>query len=431
MSSQAIRQKHQQFLWPCTANYYAEPVVIERASGLKVSDCEGKEYLDFFGGILTTSIGHGIAEVNRAVHEQVDKVMHTSTLYPSPPMVELAERLASACPGELSQSFFTPSGTDADETAVTIAQHYTQRQEVIALRHCYSGRSLLAQALTAHAPWRTVSTQINFIKHAHSPYCYRCDLGLRYPSCDLRCARDIEMLIQTTTTGQVAAFIAEPVQGVGGFIVPPADYFTEAVAIVRRYGGLFISDEVQTGFGRTGGKLWGIEHFGVVPDIMTVAKGIANGLPLGATVTRPEIAKALEGLSISTFGGNPVACAAASATMDYIRAHDLCGHVERVGALLRQGLDELQRDFPARVGEVRGLGLQQAIELVVDEAAGDRTPDPKAALALFEATKKRGLLIGKGGLYGNVIRLAPPMTATRGDVEQAVRILAESLVEVG
>jgi 4-aminobutyrate aminotransferase-like enzyme len=430
MNSEDIRSKHQQYLWPCTINYYAEPVPLVEGQGLVVKDAEGREYLDFFGGILTTSLGHGLPEVNKAVKGQVDQLLHTSTLYPSAPMVELAEMLGKASPGPLSQSFFTPSGTDADETAIMLAQIHTGHSEVVALRHCYSGRSFLAQAVTAHAPWRCVSTQVPFIKHAHSPYCYRCDLGLTYPSCDLRCARDLEMLVQTTTSGQIAAFIAEPIQGVGGFVVPPPEYFQVAVDIIRRHGGLFICDEVQTGFGRTGQHLWGIEHYGVQPDIMTMAKGIANGLPLGAAVTTPEIAASLKGLTISTFGGNPVACAAGRATLAYIQDNDLPGQVAERGDQLAEGLRELQQRFPKLVGDVRGKGLMQALELVVDETQGDRTPNQQATAALFEATRQQGLLIGKGGLFGNAIRLSPPMTASRQDIDEGLRLLGTALAEV-
>ena len=430
MNSDEVRSKHDTYLWPCTANYYGKPVAIAEGRGTRVTDLDGQQYLDFFGGILTTSIGHSVPEINQAIHAQVDRVLHTSTLYPSPPMVAYAEELAKACPDGLSKVFFTSSGTEADETAIMIAQLHTGRQEVVALRHCYSGRSFLAQSVTAHSTWRTTATQVPFVRHAHAPYCYRCDFGLTYPACSLICASDIERLIETTTSGQVAAFIAEPIQGVGGFVTPPPDYFKVAVEIVRSHGALFISDEVQTGFGRTGGKMWGIEQYGVVPDVMTMAKGIANGLPLSATVTRPEIAASLRGLSISTFGGNPVACAAASATLSYVRDHALLDHVTEVGSALRDGLETLRLGFPKLVGDLRGMGLMQAIELVVDEAAGDRTPNPKATLALFEATRKRGLLIGKGGLYGNVVRIAPPMTVTRSDVEEAVKILEASLAEI-
>jgi 4-aminobutyrate aminotransferase-like enzyme len=311
-----------------------------------------------------------------------------------------------------------------------LAQLHTGQQELIVLRHCYSGRSFFAQSVTAHAPWRCVSTQLPFIKHAHAPYCYRCDLRLTYPACDMACARDIETLIQTTTTGKVAAFLAEPIQGVGGFVTPPPEYFEVAVPIVRKYGGLFISDEVQTGFGRTGGKMWGIEHYGVRPDIMTMAKGIANGLPLGAAVTRPEIARSISKLTISTFGGNPVSCAAASAVLDVIREKNLPAHVEEVGKVLGDGLEEIKRSFPKIVGEVRGKGLMRAVELVEDEVFGDRTPNVAATGAVFEAARKRGLLVGKGGLFGNALRIAPPMLVTRADVEGAVATLEQAFADV-
>jgi 4-aminobutyrate aminotransferase-like enzyme len=430
MSSAEIREKHNTYLWPATILYYKEPLVIAEGKGCRIKNPEGQEFLDFFGGILTTSIGYCVEEINQAIHAQVDKLLHTSTLYPSIPMVEMAEKLASICPGDLKSSYFSSAGTDADETAVMIAQLHTGRQEVIALRHCYSGRSFFAQTMTAHAPWRCVTTQLPFIKHAHAPYCYRCDFGLKYPECDMQCAKDLDMLIRTTTTGQIAAFIAEPIQGVGGFIVPPLDYFKVAVPIIKQYGGLFISDEVQTGFGRTGTNMWGIQHYGVTPDIMTMAKGIANGMPLGACVTTREIASSLKKLSISTFGGNPVACAAGIATVDYILNHELLTHATEMGKILSDGLMVLQKSFPKIVGDVRGMGLMQAIELVVDETAGDRTPNSAATLALFEATKERGLLIGKGGLFGNSIRISPPMTCTRSEIDEALKILEQSLAAV-
>ena len=323
---------------------------------------------------------------------------------------------------------FTASGTEADETAVVLAQVFTGAQELIALRHGYSGRSLLAQALTAHSPWRAVPTQVAGVKHALAPYCYRCPLGLKYPDCGVRCAKDIEELIQTTTTGKIAGFLAEPIQGVGGFITPPPEYFQIAVDIVRRYGGVFICDEVQTGFGRTGAKMFGIEHWGVEPDVMTMAKGVANGMPLGVTIATEEIANAFKAMTISTFGGNPMSCAAANATLDVIEGEDLPANADVQGRRLRAGLEELKRRHPRTVGDVRGMGLMQALELVIDEAAGDRTPHPSAAFQLMEETKKRGLLVGKGGLYGNVLRIAPPLTVTAAEVDDALRILGEALV---
>ncbi|MAE27452.1 MAG: aspartate aminotransferase family protein [Planctomycetes bacterium] len=423
-TSQEVRDAHNKYLFPCVANYYAEPLVLSSGQGRRLTDLDGRQYLDFFGGILTVSLGHCDERVNGAVQTQMERLGHVSTLYPTMPIVELAERMARITPGNLSKSFFTASGTEADETAVSLAQVATGSIELIALRHGYSGRSLLAQSLTAHAPWRAIPTQVAGIKHAPAPYCYRCPMGAEYPACDLQCARDLEELIQTTTTGSIAGFLAEPIQGVGGFVTPPLEYFQVAVEIVRKHGGLFICDEVQTGFGRTGGKMFGIEHYGVEPDIMTMAKGVANGLPLGVTIATPEVADAFQALTISTFGGNPLSCAAASATLAAIEEDNLADNAEVQGARLRAGLEALQARHPVHIGDVRGRGLMQAIEIVVDETAGDRTPDAAATGRLFEEAKTRGLLIGKGGLHGNICRIAPALTVTADEVDEALATLA-------
>jgi 4-aminobutyrate aminotransferase-like enzyme len=429
--TKSVREKHREYLFPATIQYYKEPIVVTDAKGLRVRDADGNEYLDFFGGILTVSVGHGNEKVNAAIKAQVDRLSHISTLYPTLPVVELAERLAQIAPGKLRQMYFTASGTEADETAVMMAELFTGRSEVIALRHGYSGRSTLAQSLTAHSTWRPLSTKIAGIKHAPTPYCYRCPMHLTYPSCGIACATDIEDIIRTTTTGRVSAFIAEPIQGVGGFITPPPEYFEAAVAIVRKYGGVFICDEVQTGFGRTGTKMWGIAHWGVEPEIMTMAKGVANGLPLGVTVCTPEIAASLKSLTISTFGGNPVSCAAGNATVQFIQEENLPANAEAMGALLRAGLEELKRRFPKNLGDVRGMGLMQAVELVVDETAGDRTPAKELSNRIFEEARKRGLLVGKGGLEGNAFRIAPPMTVNASEVSEALVILRESFEASG
>jgi 4-aminobutyrate aminotransferase-like enzyme len=333
--------------------------------------------------------------------------------------------LVNLAPGKLEKCFFTASGTEADETAVMMAQLYTGNSELIALRHGYSGRSLLAQSLTAHASWRALPTQVSAIKHALSPYCYRCPLKLTYPECGVACAEDVEELIETTTTGQVAGILVEPIQGVGGIITPPPEYFKIVAEIVRKYGGLFISDEVQTGFGRTG-KMWGIEQYDVEPDMITAAKGIANGMPLAVVVTTSDIADALTKNTISTFGGNPVSCAAAKATINVIQRDKLEKNAGKMGKLLRDRLEQIQEKYPKVIGEVRGMGLMQAIELVVDETKKDRTPNPGAADQLMEETKLRGLLIGRGGLYANTMRISPPLNITKNEVEEAVGILDDS-----
>jgi alanine-glyoxylate transaminase/(R)-3-amino-2-methylpropionate-pyruvate transaminase len=429
--TRTILEKHREFLIPATILYYKEPIVLTDGKGLRIRDADGNEYLDFFGGILTVSVGHSNDRVNAAVRAQIDRLSHVSSLYPTLPVVELAERLARLSPGNLKQTCFTASGTEADETAVMMAELATGSTEIVALRHGYSGRSTLAQSLTGHSTWRALPTLVPGVKHAVSPYCYRCPLHLTYPSCGIACAKDIEEMIRTTTTGRIAGFIAEPIQGVGGFITPPPEYFEIAVSIIRKFGGLFICDEVQTGFGRTGGTMWGIEHWGVQPDIMTAAKGIANGFPLGMTIATPEVASALKALTISTFGGNPVSSAAANATIRIIEEDDLPGNAARMGGLLRAGLEDLRARFPRTIGDVRGMGLMQALELVVDETAGDRTPDPAITARVFEESRQRGLLIGKGGLYGNVFRIAPALNVTAPDIHEALAILRESFAAAG
>jgi 4-aminobutyrate aminotransferase-like enzyme len=257
-------------------------------------------------------------------------------------------------------------------------------------------------------------------------YCYRCPFGLTYPSCELKCAKDLEEAIQTQTSGRVAALIAEPIQGVGGYITPPKEYFQEIVAILRKYGGLFICDEVQTGWGRTGGKMFGIEHWGVEPDIMTFAKGMANGVPIGATIATPEVADSLKGLTISTFGGNPVTATAAMATIQVIEEDNLVENARVMGQRLREGLEALQQKYPV-IGDVRGMGLMQAMELVGE----NKRPDTESLKRLFETTRKNGLLIGKGGLMGNVVRIAPPLNAKADEIDRALKVLDQSFAQLG
>jgi 4-aminobutyrate aminotransferase-like enzyme len=425
MSNQETLQKQKDYVFPSVVTYYEEPLALERGEGQYLYAEDGMRYLDFFGGILVVSVGHCHPKVIDRVCQQVRTLQHTSTLYVHHNMAELAQRLAQIAPGKLQKSFFTNSGTEANELAVTLAKIYTDAQEIVALRHGYSGRSALAMSLTGHANWRIGGTQILGIKHAHNPYCYRCAFGLTYPNCNLRCAYDIEELIQTTTSGRVAAFLAEPIQGVGGFITPPPEYFQIAAELVRKHGGLFISDEVQTGFGRTGNKWFGIEHWGVEPDIMTCAKGIANGAPLGATVATAEVADSFQGLTISTFGGNPVSCTAAMATIEVMEEENLPQNAQVVGDYLRQKLEELKEKYPL-IGDVRGMGLIQGVELVREH----KEPARQEILQVFEATKRRGLLIGKGGLYGNVIRIAPPLSIGKADVDEAIQIFDEAFAEV-
>jgi len=412
--------KYRAHTWPAAATYYKDPILIDRGEGMHVWDDQGKRYLDCFGGVLTVSIGHANPKVNGAIHAQIDKVMHTSALYINKPAADLAAKVAEVTPGKLNASFFSNSGTEADETAMLLARLYTGRQEIIALRHAYHGRSMLALSAAGHSTWRHGGTAVAGIKHAHAPYCYRCPFGQTYPDCGVKCAQDVEDLILTTTDGKIAAFIAEPILGVGGFITPPREYFKIVTEIIHRYGGIFICDEVQTGWGRTGEKWCGIEHWDVQPDVMTFAKGMANGAPVGCTTTTDEIARAFPGLTFATFGGNPVTSAAALATIRYIEENDLPRNAAVVGGYLREKLEALKEKYEV-IGDVRGMGLMQAIECVADKKS--KTVAPDVVLKVFEETKRRGVLIGKGGLFGNVIRLGPPLIATKSDMDELVAAL--------
>lgn len=387
---------------------------------MHVWDVDGNRYLDCFGGVLTVSVGHARPEVVRAVSDQVANISHTSTLYVNRPQADLAEKVAQITPGALKKSYFTNSGTEADETAMVLARIYTGNTEIIALRHAYHGRSVMNMTATGHAPWKHSPSMVPGIVHAHAPYCYRCPFNAKPDTCALECARDVEELIQTSTSGKVAAFIAEPIMGVGGFITPPKEYFKVVTDIIRRYGGIFICDEVQTGWGRTGDHWCGIEHWEVEPEVMTFAKGMANGAPIGCTTAIPEVADKYPSLTFSTFGGNPVTSAAALATIRVIEENDLPRNARVVGDYLRDKLEELKNKYQV-IGDVRGMGLMQAIECVKDRQT--KEPDPQSVLRVFEETRKRGVLIGKGGLYGNVIRIGPPLIADKTAIDELVAAL--------
>jgi 4-aminobutyrate aminotransferase len=421
MTKDEILLAHREHLFPAVFHFYREPLVVVRARNQHVWDADGNQYLDFFGGIVTISVGHCNERVNRAVHEQVDRLEHVSPVLVTEPQAALAKKIASLTPQRrLTKSFFTNSGTEANEVAILTARCATGSSEIVALRHSYHGRSALGMALSGTSSWRLAGAIQPGVVHAHNAYCYRCPFGAAYPACDLACARDLEEVIRTTTSGRIAGFIAEPIQGVGGFITPPQEYFEIVAEIVRRHGGLFISDEVQTAWGRTGGKWFGIEHYGVVPDIITSAKGLGNGLPIAVTIATPEAAAGLRGLTISTFGGNPVAATAARAVLEFIEDQNLLANTAEMGVLLRARLEEL-KDKHALIGDVRGMGLLQAIELVRDRRT--REPAPEETAALMEAARENKLLIGKGGLHGNVIRISPPMNIGRGDVDEFARRL--------
>lgn len=416
------------WLWPGMMHYYRKPLVLEEGSGVWVRDVDGREYLDAFGGIITTSLGHCHPRVVEAVREQVGRLGHTSTLYVTEPQVEAAHRLAEIAPGGLDRTFFTNSGSEAVETAVALARAYTGRTDLIALRGAYHGRSSAANTLTAHASWRPLASMSAGITHALAPYPFRCPF---HRPCDERCvdalALDLEEVILTTTNGRPAALIAESLQGVNGVVMPPPGYFQRVAEVVRRYGGLLIIDEVQAGFGRTGRHWFGIEHWGVVPDIMVMAKGIAAGLPVGATITTTEIASGWEGKTLSTFGGNPVVMAGMCVALDVMVEEDVRARAEARGERLRTGLAELARRH-AWIGEARGLGLMQALELVEDPAMRD--PSPRRGQALIEASRAEGLLVGSGGLHGQVIRIGPSLLITDAEMDELVERLGRACARV-
>lgn len=425
MTKDEILLAQKEHLFPAIFHYFAEPLVISHAKNQFVYDADGNEYLDFFGGIVTISVGHSNDHVTARVREQIDKLIHVSPVFATEPQAALAKTIAGISPqSALTKSFFTSSGTEANEVAILAARCYTGSMEIVALRHSYHGRSALAATMTGQAAWRYGLMPQPGIVHALNAYCYRCPFGLSYPGCGVRCAHDLENVIRTSTSGRIAGFIAEPIQGVGGFITPPKEYFGIVADIVRHYGGVFISDEVQTAWGRTGGKWFGIEQSDVTPDIITSAKGLANGLPIGVTAARPEIADAMKGLTISTFGGNPVATTAASAVLEYMQANNLLQNTQNTGDYLRAGLLRLQEKHSC-IGEVRGMGLLQAIELVEDR----KTKAPAAALTnrVMEAAKNNRVLIGKGGMFANCVRISPPMNVSTGDVDEFLRRLDASL----
>jgi len=419
----------QEYLLPSMLHLYDEPLVLSEGEGVRVRDPEGREYLDLFAGILTTSVGHCNPRVLEATSKQMHELGHISTLYASEVHVEAARKLADIAPGSLKRTFFSNSGTEAIETALMMACLATGRSEIIGLRVGYHGRSFLATSVTAHSGWRPLATRVAGITHAKGPNPYRCPY--KQP-CDESCVDkfvdDLEEVIVTTTNGRPAAFIAETIQGVAGYVVPPPGYFQKAAEVIRHYGGLLVIDEVQTGFGRCGGHWFGIQHWGVEPDIMVMAKGIANGAPVGATITTDEIAHGWKGKTISTYGGNPVSMAAMCATQDELRDHDAPANAQERGDQLRAALEEMQTRHPW-MGDVRGMGLMQGIEIVKDPVS--KEPDTERTAALLKATRDEGLLVGQGGLRGTVIRIGPSLLITESEMAEGIEKLGRAVDRVG
>lgn len=423
-----VMSRYDQYIFPGIHPYFGEhPIIVDHAKNQYLWDVEGRRYLDFFGGVLTVSVGHANDEITASMIEQLQRVQHTSTLYVNELMVRVAEKVAAITPGRLQKCYFTNSGTEANETAILAARMYTGRNDIIALRHAYSGRSTTTMSVTAHGTWRLGTVIDPHIRHIRNPYVFRAPLGMSGEELVELCVQDLEETLATVTSGSIAAFMAEPIQGVGGFIVPPAEYFQRIAPIVRAAGGLIIIDEVQTGWGRTGNTWCGIEHWGIEPDIMTFAKGMANGSPIGCTIATPEVAEAMTGTHFATFGGNPVTMAAALATIEYIEKNDLLTNAAVRGKELRARLEGFKAEY-AFIGDVRGMGLMQSMEFVIPGT--DKQPDAARTVALLSAARDHGLLIGKGGLYGNTIRIAPHLNVTAEDITIGCDLIAEALATI-
>jgi 4-aminobutyrate aminotransferase len=407
--------------------YYETPISIDHGKGGYVWDLEGNKYLDFFGGILTTMIGHSVPEVVAAVQEQAQKVMHTSTLYLNEQVVSFAEEVAAVSGIPDARVLFTTSGSEANDTAILIATNYRRSNQLLAMRNSYHGRSLTTQAVTSHRSWLTSSHSGLDVHFVQGPY------RLRSPFRELddeaftqACVSDLVQLLDMTDAGGFAALIAEPIQGVGGFATPPDGFFGAMHKVLSANDILFISDEVQTGWGRTGDHFWGYEAHGIVPDILTFAKGVGNGITLAGCVARAEVMNVIDRTSFTTFGGNPLSVAAGRATLRYVKENDLQANAARRG---KQMVELLQGECEATdwIGELRGKGLMQAIECV---QPGGIEPNTTAAARLIEACKDNGLLVGKGGLYGNVIRLTPMLNVTEAEMKEGCEIIVSAIHSV-
>ncbi len=424
LGPQGILEKKKKYIMPCLGHFYEEPRQLVRGSMQYLFDSEGRKYLDCFAGVSVINCGHCNPAITGPVCEQVQTLQHVCNIYLTENFVNLAERLAMVTPGKLQKSFFCSTGTEANEGAALLASLYTGSSEFIALRSGLHGRTKLTMSLTGIGMWRTDPNPVGGISFAPNPYCYRCPCGRSYPSCDLACANAIENIIKSSTSGHPAAFIAESIQGNAGIVVPPPGYFQRVREILDSYKMLFIADEVQTGFARTG-KMFAIENFGVVPDIMSVAKALGNGAPISAFISTAEIADCYTRPGASTLGGNPVSTTAGLAVLDYIEREQLCKRAERLGKVLRQGLRNLQERYPL-IGDVRGLGLMTGAEFV----HADKSPAAQELDQVLEAMKNRGFIIGKNGIERNVMAFQPPLVLTEEDIQDVLNALELVLKEM-
>ncbi len=424
-SAEEVLALRKQFLSPAIFAYYKKPVMIVEGRGQYLFDEKGRRYLDGFAGIVTVSVGHCHPHVVAAASRQNEILQHTTTIYLHPNVALYARMLAAKMPGALKVCYFVNSGSEANDLALLMARACTGNYDLIALRNSYHGGSQSTMGLTSHHTWKFNVPHSFGVQHALMPDTYRGPHGNDDPEAGRKYADDVKSLIQFGTSGQVAGFIAESIQGVGGAVVYPDGYLRHTYEHVRAAGGVCIADEVQAGFGRTGTHFWGFETQGVIPDIVTMAKGIGNGCPLAAVVTTPQIAKSLAArIHFNTFGGNPVVCAQGMAVLEVIERERLQENALNIGAHLKAGLQQLQQRH-ALIGEVRGLGLMLGVELVKDRQT--KVPAKEECAFVFESCKDMGLLIGKGGLHGNSLRIKPPMCITKADADFLLEVLDAAL----
>lgn len=406
--------------------YYKEPIELVKGEGRHVWDGEGNKYLDFFGGILTTMTGYAIPEIVEVIQRQAAAMQHTSTLYLIRPMVELAEKIASLLPMPDAKVFFTNSGTEANDTALMMATNHRRSRQVFAFRGSYHGRSHSTLAITGHRSWAATDNSPFIVHFLQSPQSIRSGYGITESDAVIDgIVHDVRSLYDTAVRGQVAALIAEPIQGVGGFVPLPDNTLAAVKKELDLNNTLLICDEVQTGWGRTGEHFWGFQAQGVVPDLVTFAKGLGNGLAIGGVAGRAEVMDSITATSVSTFGGNPLSSVGALANLEYILTHDCQANALARGNELHAGLKEIASRH-AEVSEVRGRGLMQGVEL----SRPDGGPDPTLAASILEASKRHGLLVGKGGLHGDALRIAPPLTVTSEEISDGLDRLGAAMADV-
>jgi 4-aminobutyrate aminotransferase len=406
------------------ALYYEDPISLVDGEGRHVTDAEGNTYLDFFGGILTTMSGYRIPAVVNAIKTQADKMLHTSTLYLIESQIELAEKIAGLSGIPDAKVFFTNSGTEANDAALMLATQYRRSNQVLAIRGSYHGKSHSAVAITGNKSWSATSLSPFNVTYVHGGYKLRSPFGhLPDDEFTQACVDDLRDLLDIATAGEVAAMIVEPIQGVGGFATPPDGFFGAMKEVLDEHGILFITDEVQTGWGRTGEHFWGYQAHDITPDILTFAKGLGNGLAMAGVVARPEVMDCLKANSISTFGGNPLATAGALANLQYVLENDLQTNAYKVGNQLKNGLHHIAGDVPEIV-EVRGKGLMIGVEFG-DPVSGD--PDAELTADVMQEAKAEGLLVGKGGLFGNTLRIAPPLSITEEEADEGLEKLRKAI----